>query len=162
MSLALNLHSNSDGNGHTLTLNHILKPVIVNKDHHIPLGIDQHLSFQSSQRLNGGPERSDTYAFVGSLQINHEETPYSDVVCKLVFGDTAVRRIEHEAKIYTTNLKTLQGTRIPRFYGLFKVHQDYWSTEDSTTSILPLACLLLEYCGNQHPTPLRQLDDAVR
>lgn len=57
------------------------------------------------------------------------------VVCKLVEGNTA--RLEHEAQLYTTNLSSLQGSCVPKFFGLFK-------RETAGESI---ACIILEYCG---------------
>ena len=48
--------------------------------------------------------------------------------------------LEKEADVYQTQLKHLQGTVVPRFYGLFK------PTDSSESE--PCTLLVLERCGN--------------
>ncbi|PSR76125.1 hypothetical protein PHLCEN_2v8675 [Hermanssonia centrifuga] len=60
-----------------------------------------------------------------------------EVVCKIVKGDTMP--LEVEAELYNTRLKDLQGTDVPRFFGLF--------TGIIEGFPIRIACILLEYCG---------------
>ncbi len=60
-----------------------------------------------------------------------------EVVCKIVKGDTMP--LEVEADLYNTKLKDLQGTDVPRFFGLF--------TGIIEGFPIRIACILLEYCG---------------
>ncbi|KAL6304783.1 hypothetical protein BKA93DRAFT_825403 [Sparassis latifolia] len=70
-----------------------------------------------------GPKRARVYH--ASLQVNEHYPPLShkpaeqDVAVKWVRGEQAVRRLEHEAKLYNEKLAPLQGTVVPRFYGFF-------------------------------------------
>ena len=74
-----------------------------------------------------------------------------EVVCKLVREDY-MPRIEHEANVYATKLKDLQGDVVPRFFGLFK----------GSDALGSLACLLLEYRGTAHNGALSKVHIEIR
>lgn len=63
------------------------------------------------------------------------------VVCKLVVGKKTAD-MKHEAELYQTNLRDMQGHCIPRFYGLYRGSMPSRDTisDDAT-------CLILEDCG---------------
>lgn len=65
-------------------------------------------------------------------------------VCKLVVGTTKTVDMKHEAEIYETKLRDLQGHCIPRFYGLYRgsMPSDDAVLDDAT-------CLILEDCGER-------------
>lgn len=51
--------------------------------------------------------------------------------------DIAVPDLEREAKFYENDLRHLQGTVVPEYYGFYKGKADGFE----------LACMILEYCG---------------
>lgn len=70
------------------------------------------VTFHATQRICDGDSR----VYRGEL----ERAPGGSikVVCKIVFNEDS-DRLEDEAKLYTEKMKHLQGTTVPRFYGLF-------------------------------------------
>lgn len=89
-----------------------------------------------SDRLHKG----NSQVFRATLTSSNDKTPL-DVVCKIVYGGRAIRRLRTEAGYYCHQLKQVQGTYVPRFRGLFEGETDEGLT----------ACLVLDYCGK----PLR-------
>lgn len=60
------------------------------------------------------------------------------VVCKVSYDRVALKAAEQEARAYH-RLRSLQGTTIPKFYGLF--------IGESSDGLA--ACMVLEYCGER-------------
>ena len=93
----------------------------------------QAFRFRAHERIGNG--NSEVYR--GSL---HREGSVEslDVLCKVARGD--VSPLEHEATLYATNLKTLQGESVPKFHGLFRgiyMHSG------------PIACIFLGSFGTR-------------
>ncbi|GJE87009.1 hypothetical protein PsYK624_030920 [Phanerochaete sordida] len=65
-----------------------------------------------------------------------------NVVCKLAEGKSGLSMLNMEAQLYATNLKNLQGTVVPRFYGFYVGTWKDLGGEDNL-----LGCILLEDCG---------------
>ncbi|PSR82306.1 hypothetical protein PHLCEN_2v6097 [Hermanssonia centrifuga] len=98
------------------------------------------LEFSSCAEL--GSANSEVYRGILSKTDGSEQ----EVVCKIMKGDTMP--LEAEADLYSTELKDLQGTDVPRFFGLFTGVIKAYRTR--------IACILLEYCG---PTMGGYFDD---
>ncbi|KAJ7757513.1 hypothetical protein B0H16DRAFT_1370844, partial [Mycena metata] len=62
--------------------------------------------------------------------------PSTQVVLKMARDAGEVAALELEARFYANELKTLQGTFVPFFYGIY--HGVVYG--------VPVACMLLEYC----------------
>ncbi|KAJ3547333.1 hypothetical protein NM688_g5413 [Phlebia brevispora] len=92
------------------------------------------LRFTSNTLLHMG--HSEVYR--GDLKKEGDEVA-EEIVCKLVEGD-GVLSLRSEAILYESTLKPLQGRDVPRFIGFY--------CGVSQLSERPIACLLLEYCGN--------------
>ena len=96
------------------------------------------LSFHAAKRLHDG--KSSVYE--GMLEMG--PCIPIDVVYKIVFGSDPDKLddLNDEATFYTTKLKALQGSTVPKFYGLFA---------GMYTKALGrkrrMACLLLEFWG---------------
>ncbi|KAJ7026115.1 hypothetical protein C8F04DRAFT_966886 [Mycena alexandri] len=63
--------------------------------------------------------------------------PTDVVAIKVAHGKEALEEMEREAGFYEHQLKSLQGTVVPKLYG-------FYTTRVNGT---PLGCLLLEYCS---------------
>lgn len=105
------------------------------------------LHFFSDNAISAG--NSEVYRGKLSRE-GHQQS--QDVVCKLAEGDTS--SLLSEVKLYDTVLKPLQGEDIPRSLGFF--------LGTSSLTQKPIACLLLEYCGeplggyfNDHPMEVK-------
>lgn len=79
-------------------------------------------------------------------QLEWEAGGSRDVVCKMILGYQC-ERLEDEAKFYCTQLKDLQGSTVPRFYGLFT-----GSYKNMAGKARPLACVMLEPFGSPAST----------
>lgn len=89
------------------------------------------LVFRSAEKIY----ENDASVFRGTLSRYSGEDV--TVVCKLEASEVAVRCLRHEATMYETKLRDMQGRYIPRFYGLYL----------GTIASEPAACLILEDCG---------------
>lgn len=65
------------------------------------------------------------------------EAPSEVVIIKLARGEAAFEKLAREADIYTNELRHLQGTVVPKFYGFYKGKVDG----------IDLGCMILEYCS---------------
>ena len=77
------------------------------------------------------------------------ETP---LVFKVAAGNSALKRLEHEADIYASKLKDLQGKVVPRYFGMYKGRSDYGN----------VGVMVLEHCGEALSQELNQCDPHVR
>ena len=77
-----------------------------------------------------------SFVYRGTLDDFYGRYPV-DVVCKLVFGNTAP--LESEAKLYASTLEDVQGFIVPVFMGYFAGTCPF--------SGAPMACILTEYSG---------------
>lgn len=89
-----------------------------------------------SRRLHKGTSQ----VFRAILQSKPEDSTL-EVVCKLVYGNRQIRRLQTEADYYCNELKRAQGEYVPIFRGFYEGETDQGLT----------ACLVLDYCGE----PLR-------
>lgn len=71
-------------------------------------------------------------------------------ICKVAW-DASIKLLQHEAEVYETQLKELQGTVVPVFYGLF------YGELDGTLAYV----LVEEYCGRK-PTTIAGKDEVLR
>ena len=60
------------------------------------------------------------------------------VAMKIARGQEQARLLYHEAQVYQTELKHLQGTIVPKYYGTFVSRIEHND----------VAVMVLEYCGN--------------
>ena len=104
------------------------------------------LSFHAVKRLHDG--KSSVYE--GKLEMG--PCVPIDVVCKIVFGSDPDKLddLNDEATFYTTKLKALQGSTVPKFYGLFAGM--YTNALGRTRR---MTCILLESWG----APLKRMND---
>ncbi|GJE90082.1 serine/threonine protein kinase [Phanerochaete sordida] len=127
MSLSLDLSLRRDGH-HSLTS--------------VPAFLDDALrrytsvTFHAIQRICDGDSR----VYRGNLDLSSEET--IEVVCKIVLNEDS-DRLEDEARLYTERMKHLQGTTVPRFYGLFS--GTYVNPAGRTRAI---RCIIVEEWGS--------------
>lgn len=96
------------------------------------------------QNLNSIPQK---LVVRGTLD-SHPAEPGSThlpVVCKCGRGEQA-EGLELEARRYTEDLKDIQGTHVPKFYGLFKLRatSPYEGTMDPANDVM---CLVLSDVG---------------
>ncbi|KAF8063226.1 hypothetical protein FPV67DRAFT_233631 [Lyophyllum atratum] len=109
------------------------------------------------QQLAGGASEPDTYAF---LQTMIHATDHSvvyraclgdeleAVVLKFSVDDDSIADLRREAIAYTSNLKDLQGSVIPSFYGIY--HGRCSHGRD-------VSCIVLQDCGDSIKTEFREL-----
>ncbi len=91
-------------------------------------------------RAARGPARGDEAAAAEQVELSNEhDVPCGIAVCKIAW-DPCIPSLAHEVEIYQTKLKLLQGTFVPRLYGLYIGRVDGELTH----------VLLEEYCG---PSP---------
>ncbi|GJE90087.1 hypothetical protein PsYK624_062100 [Phanerochaete sordida] len=93
------------------------------------------VTFHATQRISDGDSR----VYRGKLDLSPNEP--IEVVCKIAFNEDS-DRLEDEAELYTHKMKHLQGTTIPRFYGLFS--GTYINMLGKTRAI---RCIILEAWG---------------
>ncbi|TDL13712.1 hypothetical protein BD410DRAFT_734956 [Rickenella mellea] len=72
-----------------------------------------------------------------------------DVVVKFDFYNNHHADLVKEARLYEKQAKTLQGTALPVFYGIYH----------ATISERPITCLVLEYCGSEMETSLHEVSE---
>ena len=75
------------------------------------------------------------------------------VVLKFALRKDFIPYLAEEAEVYSGALKPLQGTAVPRYYGLYA-----GSGEDGE----PIACLMLEHWGECLDQPFKQLPLEMR
>ncbi|KAF9479118.1 hypothetical protein BDN70DRAFT_834830 [Pholiota conissans] len=80
---------------------------------------------------------SDTPVFRGNLQRPFCPYEKTTVVLKFAMRSDLISDLVEETEMYLGPLEPLQGSAVPRFYGL------YTGTENDQD----IACLVLEYCG---------------
>ncbi|GJE90084.1 hypothetical protein PsYK624_062070 [Phanerochaete sordida] len=107
------------------------------------------LSFRITKRICDG----DSSVYHGKLDCARDEP--LNVVCKIVFDEDS-DRLEDEAELYTHKMKHLQGTTVPRFYGLFS--GTYVNMLGRTRAI---RCIIVEAWGSS-PTTLKRVPMSLR
>ncbi|EKM59914.1 uncharacterized protein PHACADRAFT_181850 [Phanerochaete carnosa HHB-10118-sp] len=100
------------------------------------------LTFCSAKRIHYG----NSYVYQGELQRGPDKP--IDVVCKMTFNEDS-DRLEDEAGFYSTQLKPLQDSAVPKFYGLFT--GTYINSSGRNRAV---RCILLEPWGS----PLQDIE----
>lgn len=78
---------------------------------------------------------------LGGNSVDNDIVYPKDVAVKWARDQDTVNELRYEAELYTTNLRPLQGTVVPRFYGFFSAKVD--GSE--------VGCIILEWCENNFP-----------
>ena len=94
------------------------------------------LLFRAEKRIH----KRNSLVFEGKLHVG-PSVPIS-VVCKTAFAESDPDRLNDEAAFYMTRLKALQGSTVPKFYGLFA---GMYITAGGRKR--RMACILLESWG---------------
>ncbi|OSX66907.1 hypothetical protein POSPLADRAFT_1080420, partial [Postia placenta MAD-698-R-SB12] len=77
-----------------------------------------------------------------------EDTASLTVALKWATTADTIDRLYNEACIYEGNLKRLQGTFVPKFYGLFL----------AKIGVTPVCCIVLEWCCGTPTQDIRELN----
>lgn len=97
------------------------------------------ITFRQHSRLSGNLNIGSA-VYDGKLEYDADDSIYT--VCKIILNEDS-DRLEAEASLYIKQLNHLQGTTVPRFYGLFRGR--YINTFGRERDI---RCIILESCGS--------------